>query len=153
MHDRSEDEVFGLLIDTYRLRVKDGYVFTGDVAVDSLYGSEGDPSAGLLGFRKFMRTMTTKQGGKKLLPPWWTPNTLQNCAKFARSRLNGNQWHDLGCAVEKSDIVEHYHDPMMPMQLRMLAEEIYGSGAGGASGIMMRALMGGGGHMSNLSMT
>lgn len=31
-------------------------------------------------------------------------------------------------AVEKSDIVEHYTNPMMPMTLRVLGEKIYGKG-------------------------
>lgn len=31
-------------------------------------------------------------------------------------------------ATEKSDITEHYGNPTMPMQLRMLREEIYGRG-------------------------
>lgn len=33
------------------------------------------------------------------------------------------------CAVEKSDIKEHYGDPMMPMTLRILAERVYGRSA------------------------
>lgn len=36
-------------------------------------------------------------------------------------------WGSLHAAVEKSDIQEHYNNNMMPMQLRMLAEEILGS--------------------------
>jgi splicing suppressor protein 51 len=30
--------------------------------------------------------------------------------------------------VEKPDITEHYGNPMMPMQLRILGEKIYGKG-------------------------
>jgi splicing suppressor protein 51 len=43
----------------------------------------------------------------------------------------------LACAVEKSDIVEKYGNPLMPMQLRMFAEQVYGRGPGGQSGAGM----------------
>jgi hypothetical protein len=33
-------------------------------------------------------------------------------------------------AVEKSDIQEYYKDSMMPMTLRMVAENVYGGGYG-----------------------
>lgn len=37
---------------------------------------------------------------------------------------------NIGYAVEKSDIMDYYKDPMMPMTLRMVAENIYGGGYG-----------------------
>jgi len=37
-------------------------------------------------------------------------------------------WSDINCAVEKSDIQEHYEDGSMPMMLRILGEKIYGRG-------------------------
>ena len=40
-------------------------------------------------------------------------------------------WSNIKYAVEKSDIVEHYGDPMKVMVLRMVAEEIYGCSPGG----------------------
>ncbi|KAI1183094.1 hypothetical protein F5B17DRAFT_153838 [Nemania serpens] len=50
-------------------------------------------------------------------------------------------WQDLRCAVEKSDIMEHYGDPRFPMQLRMLAEIIIGRGFAGNDGTPMRQMM------------
>lgn len=44
--------------------------------------------------------------------------------------------------MEKSDVVEYYGDPTMPMQLRKLAERIYGRGAGGYSSSSMTAMQG-----------
>lgn len=60
-----------------------------------------------------------------LLPPWWTKEKRSACEKLA---VDKSQWSDLNCAVEKSDMVEHYGDGFMPMKLRMLAERVYGKG-------------------------
>jgi splicing suppressor protein 51 len=53
---------------------------------------------------------------------------------------SGDGWSSLSRAVEKSDIVEHYGDPTMPMQLRMLGEQVYGSGPAGQPGASMMEL-------------
>ncbi|KAG0247766.1 hypothetical protein BG011_000955, partial [Mortierella polycephala] len=39
--------------------------------------------------------------------------------------------------LEKSDLNEHCKDFLMPMQLRMLGEHIYGRGPGGMNGTAM----------------
>ena len=43
--------------------------------------------------------------------------------------------------MEKGDVIEHYGDPRIPMQLRMFAEAVYGRGPGGSNGAGMRAMM------------
>ena len=49
-------------------------------------------------------------------------------------------WSRLDCCVEKGDIIKHYDgNPLMPMQLRMFVEEVYGTGPGGQSGKLMLA--------------
>jgi splicing suppressor protein 51 len=67
-------------------------------------------------------------------------------------RLDG--WSSLNCAIEKGDVIEHYSDPMLPLQLRMFAEQIYGTGPGGQSGSAMLQLQmmaeGGGVHTANI---
>ena len=50
-------------------------------------------------------------------------------------------WGGLHTCVEKDDIVKYYGNPTMPMQLRMLGEEIYGSGPAGMNGAAMRRMM------------
>ena len=35
-------------------------------------------------------------------------------------------WSHLNGAVEKQDIIDEYGDNLMPMKLRLLAEQIYG---------------------------
>lgn len=49
----------------------------------------------------------------------------KECEKMA---LSGNGWSNINHAVEKSDIVQHYKNPLMLMQLRMLGEKVYGKG-------------------------
>lgn len=116
LHNRPEAEVFTLLIDSYRMRMEDEYVFRGDVDDDSLYG-EGDPTKG---FRRFRQKAERKTG---VLPSWWTKEKRDACiAKGNRQ----DHWNSLHGAVEKHDNQEHYKDSSMSMQLRMLAEEILG---------------------------
>ncbi|KAK5625285.1 hypothetical protein RRF57_001001 [Xylaria bambusicola] len=128
------------------MRVEDEYVFEQHTAVDSLYGGA---ESGIAGFRKFLRQAASRSG---LLPPWWNAAKQKACEELGMDRA---EWPDLHCAVEKSDIIEHYGDQRFPMQLRMLAEAIIGRGFGGHDGTHMRKTMvtmenggGGGGVMS-----
>ncbi|KAK4232691.1 tudor domain-protein 1 [Achaetomium macrosporum] len=133
LHDRPEKDVYRLLIDAYRLRVEDNYNFDGDVDDDSLYG--GTPN-GLRGFKRFLELA----GSSGLLPPWWNADKQRECEAFGMNGSSG-QFQDLRCAVEKSDIIEHYGDSLFPMQLRMFAEAVYGRGPGGQNGTTMRKMM------------
>ena len=90
LHNRSEAETYKLLIDVYRLRVEDEYVFTGDASTDSLYGG-GSPK---VGFWNFLDKAEKKQG---VLPPWWNRKKRLECLKLVARRKG---WSDLGCAVE-----------------------------------------------------
>ncbi|KAL9109593.1 MAG: hypothetical protein Q9227_005773 [Pyrenula ochraceoflavens] len=122
LHSMSETDVFGHLIDAYRLRVEDEYTFTGDVDLDSLYAG-GDAAAARRGFKKFVLKAEKQRG---LLPRWWSQQKRAACLRMA-SPADDTSWYSISCAVEKSDIVEHYKNPLMPMQLRMLAEHVEGS--------------------------
>lgn len=57
-----------------------------------------------------------------MLPSWWSPAKRRQCEE---SGLGLQQWSDLSGAVEKQDIIEEYGDSLMPMKLRLLADEIY----------------------------
>ncbi|KAM3439000.1 hypothetical protein NHJ13734_003935 [Beauveria thailandica] len=123
LHDRPHKDVYALLVDAYRLRVEDMYNLEGEIEEGSLYGGA---SSGLAGFRRFLARVAARPG---LLPPWWDAGKKKD-------------WHDLRCAVEKSDIIEHYGDAQFPMQLRMFAEAVYGGRApGGSSGKAMMSMM------------
>ncbi|KAL6792407.1 hypothetical protein GGI42DRAFT_335114 [Trichoderma sp. SZMC 28013] len=132
LHNRPETDVFKLLIDAYRLRVEDTYVFRAELMEDSIYAG---CKTGQRGFRKFLRKAATIPG---LLPPWWTKEKSAACEQFG---MNPSQWHNLRWAVEKTDIMEHYGDRLFPMQLRMLAEAVYGIHPCGTAGIGARRLM------------
>lgn len=135
MHDRPKEEIYKLLIDSYRLRMEDEYTFTGDADVDSIYGGSAD---GRRGFRRFVGLAHARPG---LLPSWWN---LEHSLAAEDFGMQEGEWSDLRCCVEKSDIIEHYKDKMMPMQLRMLAEAVYGTGLNGQgpeAAARMRQLM------------
>lgn len=126
LHGRPETDVFKLLIDAYRLRMEDNYMF-GDPDEDSLHA--GAPS-GLPGFRRFLRKAESRAG---LLPSWWSAEKKAVCVAYG----NQDGWSDLTTTVEKSDIVEHYGHPLAPMQLRMFGEQVIGTGPGGQKGDAM----------------
>lgn len=130
LHNRPEKDVYRLLIDAYRLRAEDNYNLEGKA--DDLYGGASD---GLKGFKRFLQLAGSRAG---LLPSWWNAEKQRECEDFG---MDSSQFQNLRSAVGKSDIIEHYGDPRFPMQLRMFAEAIYGSGPGGQDGRAMRKMM------------
>ncbi|RDA82768.1 hypothetical protein CP532_0403 [Ophiocordyceps camponoti-leonardi (nom. inval.)] len=133
LHDRSEKDVYRLLVDVYRLRVEDIYRLEGETMEDSLYEGEGVDLR--RGFRRFLGL--AERSADKLLPTWWNGEKRKECEALSMSR---SQWHCLQFAVEKSDIVDHYGDPQFPMQLRMFGEAVYGRAPGGTDGTGMRRM-------------
>lgn len=73
-------------------------------------------------FKRFLDLAESRPG---LLPPWWNAEKRRECERISVDR---NGWSDINCAVEKSDIMEHYNNNTMPMMLRVLGEKIYGRG-------------------------
>ena len=131
LHVRPEKDVYKLLIDTYRLRMEDQYNFEGDADMDSIYGGAPDSRDG---FRRFLRWTESRRG---LLPSWWSPEKAAECQATG---MRGG-WSSLASAVEKRDILDHYGDSSMPMQMRMFGEQIYGTGPGGQPGAGMLQMM------------
>lgn len=127
LHDRPEEDVFLLLIDAYRLRMEDNYMF-GDPDADSLHA--GAPS-GEPGFHHFL---SQAEGRPGLLPPWWSSEKRDACLEYGR---RPGSWSDLRVTVEKHDIIEEYGNALAPMQLRMFGEQVIGSGPGGFDGESM----------------
>lgn len=149
LHDRPEEDVYKLLIDSYRFRMEDDYNLEGEADIDSIYGGASD---GQQGFRRFLQRVQRKPG---LLPPWWSAEKAAAC--MAAGMRSG--WSDISAAIEKSDVIEHYGNPMMPMQLRMFGEQVYDRGPGGQSGAsmlqiqMMQENGGGGMHFGHIDMS
>jgi mitochondrial splicing suppressor protein 51 len=116
LHSFSEKEAFARLIDCFRMRVEDEYVY-GCNNIGIYAGEDPRPA-----FREFLDLAETMEG---ILPAWWSVGKRRECERMA---VDADGWNDINCAVEKSDIIEHYGDNMMPMTLRVLGEKIYGKG-------------------------
>jgi splicing suppressor protein 51 len=108
----SEELSFFHIIDAYRLRVEDEYVFSGSTR--GIYNQ--DPA--LPDFRRFLNKAEKRQG---LLPGWWSNDKRRECEKLAKKRGAGAE---IDGAVEASDVVERYGDPTILMFLRLFAERV-----------------------------
>jgi mitochondrial splicing suppressor protein 51 len=93
--------------------------------------------AGAEEFYEFLTTALNDPDNKGLLPPWFTEAKKTECMLFA---VNTDS-HNYNYMTEKSDIIEYYGDPRMPMQLRMFAEQVLHSSPSGQSGQAMMGLM------------
>jgi mitochondrial splicing suppressor protein 51 len=113
-----EHKAFAAIADSYRLRVEDEYKFRGDAG--GLYAGENP----LPLFQEFLDQ--AEQCGD-VLPSWWDGAKRRACERQA---MRSSEWSCLKSAVEKSDIIKHYGDRLMPMRLRMLAERVTGSHVG-----------------------
>ncbi|KAF3392447.1 hypothetical protein F1880_008655 [Penicillium rolfsii] len=133
LHDRPEIDVYTLLIDTYRLRVCDDILLRLEINPDFMYGQDGDGGEG--GFRRFLQRVESHPGG--LLPSWWSPIQAEACVQFG---LSDDGWSDLDRTVKKADIVDHYKDWMLPMQLRVFGQSIY-TGANAMKGNYFKELL------------
>ncbi|KAF2967609.1 hypothetical protein GQX73_g6007 [Xylaria multiplex] len=113
-------DIYKLLIDAYRLRVEDNKAYAGTRGEDSIYGNAHD---GLEGFRNFINRAKEIP---RMLPPWWSDKKQAECEGLGR--LKG--WSSLSCKIDGADVRSHYNDRFMDIQLRFLAEDIYGTGIG-----------------------
>ncbi|KAG0314407.1 hypothetical protein BGZ99_008155 [Dissophora globulifera] len=127
LHDRSERDTYKLLVDCYRLRMDDIYKFENKADANSIYGGATDGAAG---FEQFLRLTESR---RVLLPSWWSADRAAECLAFGVAGQPGD-WGSLSSMKGKQDIIDHYGDSVMPMQLRLLGEQIYGTGIGGQSG-------------------
>jgi splicing suppressor protein 51 len=150
LHDRPEKDVFKLLIDAFRMRQQDDHALENITTPNSVYTGA---ASSIAPFREFLRQAATRPG---LLPPWWTAEMQEECEAFAES----GAWQDVRKKVTKAQAIQQYGDERAPMQLRMLAEAVYGRGSMGQDGTMMRRMLrqmenggpGNGQHMSLLNM-
>ncbi|RYN63542.1 hypothetical protein AA0119_g12843 [Alternaria tenuissima] len=128
---RPEKDVYRLLIDAFRMRSEDDMKLEDKPMPDSIYTGT---SSSIRPFKKFLSLAATREG---LLPPWWTAEHHRGCEKFAES----GEWNDVRKKVTKAQMIQHYGDDKAPMQLRMLAEAVYGVGPMGQNGAGMRRLL------------
>jgi splicing suppressor protein 51 len=131
LHDRPKQDVYKLLIDSFRMRQQDETQFENKTTPKSVYTGA---ASSIEPFRKYVAQAAARPG---ILPPWWTPETQRECEAFGES----GTWNDLRKKVTKAEVIEHYGDEKAPMQLRMLAEAIIGAGLMGQDGSGMRKMM------------
>ncbi|KAH0373214.1 hypothetical protein KCU65_g544, partial [Aureobasidium melanogenum] len=124
LHDRSEKDVFKLLIDAFRLRCTDEYTFENKTTKGTVQagGPNSKPA-----FQQFLLLAESKTG---ILPSWWSRDKTEKCVAFG---MDSGDWSDLHRAVEKQDIINHYGESLMPMQMRMFYEKTSGRGLMGQS--------------------
>lgn len=131
LHGRSETDVYKLLIDSFRMRQADDLNLENKKTPESIYTGA---ASSIVPFRAY----PTKEGTRRdLLPPWWNAEKLKECESFGE---NG-AWSNLRLPVSKQQMIDHYRDERAPMQVRMLAEAVYGAGSMGQSGAAMRMAM------------
>lgn len=98
-------------IDAYRLRVEDEYVFAG--IATGVHNARQHP---LKGFIRFLDHAEERH----VVPRWWSAETRKACERQA--------WFGEGVQhpLDKISVIEKYQDPLKPMELRILAERVYG---------------------------
>ncbi|KAF2820249.1 hypothetical protein CC86DRAFT_374458 [Ophiobolus disseminans] len=128
LHDRPEKDVYKLLIDSFRMRQADDKNLENKIAPRSI---NSGASSSIEPFRKYLDLAATR---KNLLPPWWNAEKRKECEAFGES----GAWQDLRRDVTKQQVINRYGDDKMPMQVRMVAEAVYGAGSMGQDGTFMR---------------
>ncbi|KAL7809762.1 hypothetical protein V8C26DRAFT_438270 [Trichoderma gracile] len=129
LHDRHKQDVYVLLIDSFRLREYDDWTYGGTSNADSVYS--GRPSS-CPAFRRFL----DQAEAKGLMPPWWTDHARVECLTKGADRSADN-WHDLHAMAQDVEVVVVYEAAIMAMQLRMFAETVLGSGPAGTDGRLL----------------
>ena len=127
LHDRPEQDVYQLMSDVFRMRREDKYKYEQFVEEGSVYTAGGSAESEIKNYRRFLQRVTdintSKPVGKRVLPSWWSSETINKCAEVATTNRDAM----VGFAVEKHDIQEFYKQDDMPMQLRMFGEALDGT--------------------------
>ncbi|KAH7117899.1 hypothetical protein B0J11DRAFT_441922 [Dendryphion nanum] len=146
LHNRSDRDVFKLLVDSFRMRQADDFKFEQKKDPRSVYSGA---ASSIDGFRRFITLASSRRG---LLPTGWDAEKQKACENFG---LESGDFSSLKKKTSKEEIQGHYGNEKMPMQLRMLGEAVYGIGPMGQDGTQMRGMMAKmeNGGLGNLSAT
>ncbi|KAI1296466.1 hypothetical protein F5Y03DRAFT_294331 [Xylaria venustula] len=120
LQNRDDMNVYEILIDSYRLRMEDNEYFAKVRLADSIYGGARN---GMEGFRDFLKRA---KAVPHLLPYSWDKNKQAECEGLGREQ----GWSSLAKKIKDVDVNKHYQDRYIVMQLRLLAEFIYGTSIG-----------------------
>ena len=114
----SEHEAFAVITDSYRMRLEDEHNFDGHAS--GLY-AKVDP------LPDFVNYLNKVENIGDILPAWWSEEKRDACVKQA---MIESGWSVIRSVVDKTKIIDHYKDSLMPMRLRMLAERAVGRRVG-----------------------
>ncbi|PHH62591.1 hypothetical protein CDD81_6906 [Ophiocordyceps australis] len=117
LSSRCMDDVYGLLIDSYRLRSRDEYFLEGKMTTDNIYGGAG---SSLVDFQKFLDAAEIHGG---VLPMWWNAYRREECETLG---LTPMQHFYLSELISPTVLAEFYGDQYFATQLRMFGEIVKG---------------------------
>lgn len=123
LFDRPQKDAVKLLIDSFRIRDAGDWDLDRRAKDHSI--SKGATSTVQL-FRQYLNTAKSKG----LLPSWWTIQSFDECDSYGES----GAWSGLGIKVTKYELYSHDGHEKTSLQLRMLAEAVYGIGSFGQDG-------------------
>jgi splicing suppressor protein 51 len=117
LHGRPEDDVYRLLIDSYRLHSYDKFQFEKENKLGSIFAGATDSA------HDFSSYLSAAAGRPTFLPQWWTRANHQDCVRMG---LRHAQFHDLHVQLNQAMVVYYYRDASFPTQLRLFAEQVLG---------------------------
>lgn len=129
LHDRHKLDVFALLIDSFRLREADDFVYADARNNESIYNGRHNS------FPPFCRYIDRAEA-KGLMPPWWTLAKRADCENKSLDQSDDN-YQDIHIIARDIDIIPAYKEPIMLTQLRMFAESVMGEGPAGTDGNLL----------------
>lgn len=111
-----QSEAMGQLIDAFRLRCDDVYVFNLEY-VGVYTQAPGEPR------KAFLKYLDMAER-RRVVPGWWNAEMRRRVEMLA---MDEDGDHSIRHAVERNDIVKAYGgDGLAPMKLRAVAEKVYG---------------------------
>lgn len=111
----SSSETYRRLIDVYRLRADDSYVYGGR---EMHWASEYCGKKPIDYFKRYIRKLQVAE----MLPYWWNRNRTAECYKLAKDP-DGDSF--IGHSIDPYDIEERYNDNLMVDSMRAVAEDVY----------------------------
>ncbi|KAF4974955.1 hypothetical protein FZEAL_8218 [Fusarium zealandicum] len=124
-HDCPKEEVYRILIDSYRLRMNDMSECR-QVSDEDVYFVRFATS--IIGFRRYLDIAQDTAG---FLPSWWNAEKREECEAYC-AIPNGGHTCKLSYWQSVEDIARDYNDDeQIVLRLRLLAQVVFGCGPGG----------------------
>jgi splicing suppressor protein 51 len=116
LHERSEKDVYKLLVDSWHVRKLEEYTEKG---VTEIIDDDPEATDGMAPFREYV-----VEGARKgLVPAWWTKEKVKGCIEYG---MEVKSWNNLAKWVEEVAIINHYGPVGMLLQLGMFAYQVLG---------------------------